>query len=90
MALHNGFPVLRCHATVVSRWFVIPFEKSLEMVLGTNMKNWMAQTYHFHTFLRPAMFLQLLASAGNTGFRDLLYFIGIMLVPPIQSESLSH
>ena len=24
MALQRGFPVLRLHATVVSRWFVIP------------------------------------------------------------------
>ena len=27
MALQRGFPVLRLHATVVSRWFVIPIRE---------------------------------------------------------------
>ena len=27
MALQRGFPVLRLHATVVSRWFVIPISE---------------------------------------------------------------
>lgn len=39
------------------------------------------QTYHLDTFFGPAFVLQVLASAGDTGFRNLLYFIGIVLVP---------
>jgi len=45
------------------------------------MKNSTVQTYHPDAFFGPAIVLQVLASVSDTGFRHLLYFIGIMLVP---------
>ena len=38
MALHNGFPVLRLQATVVSRWFVIPTAQ-----LDQHLAHWVFQ-----------------------------------------------
>ena len=65
---HGRFPLVRN-----------TFEKESKMKAEREKRA--LRTYHLDTLFIPTVFLQVLASVDDTDLRNLLYFIGIMLVP---------
>jgi len=81
MALHRGFPVVRLHAIVVSRWFVMPAINIHDRWRPARGRT-NASTDHFHALLCPSCLLELRTSMGDACLGDLLYLFGVVLVPP--------
>ena len=82
MALASGSPVRRLHATVVSRWFVIPVVVH-PFVRATQVKP--RRTYDLDTALWVACDLDAPHGFVDTIMTCLDYLVGIVLVPPMAS-----